>query len=180
MSEPPKLTDKQRLFVHEYLIDYNATQSAIRAGYSKDTAGSIGHELLKKPEIAEALETLKTERLANAGVTAERVIAELAKLAFSDVRKVVNWDNSVTVKPSADIDDSAAAAISSVTSTANGLSIRMHDKRGPLTDLAKLMGLMKDNIVVDHTGEIRVKTLNDFYANPTEAETKSEPEPGAS
>ena len=50
------LTDKQKIFVYEYLIDFNATQAAIRAGYSKDTAGAIGAENLKKAQIQEFLE----------------------------------------------------------------------------------------------------------------------------
>ena len=50
------LTDKQKIFVYEYLIDFNATQAAIRAGYSKDTAYSIGNNLLKKVEIQNFLE----------------------------------------------------------------------------------------------------------------------------
>lgn len=61
------LTDKQRRFVEEYLVDLNATQAAIRAGYSKKTAGQIGDENLRKPEIAKAVqeeqENLKTNPL---------------------------------------------------------------------------------------------------------------------
>lgn len=49
------LNDKQAAFVREYLVDFNATQAAIRAGYSKKTAGSQAHDLLKKPEIQDAL-----------------------------------------------------------------------------------------------------------------------------
>lgn len=50
------LTDKQQRFVDEYLIDLNATQAAIRAGYSEKTAYSVGHENLKKPEIQKAIQ----------------------------------------------------------------------------------------------------------------------------
>ena len=49
------INDKQTAFVREYLVDFNATQAAIRAGYSKRTAGSQAHDLLKKPEIQAAL-----------------------------------------------------------------------------------------------------------------------------
>ena len=54
-----KLTDKQRRFCEEYCIDLNATQAAIRAGYSKDTAGVIGCENLKKPNVAEYIKHLQ-------------------------------------------------------------------------------------------------------------------------
>lgn len=50
-----ELNDKQAAFVREYLADFNATQAAIRAGYSAKTAGQIGHELLKKPEVQQRL-----------------------------------------------------------------------------------------------------------------------------
>lgn len=55
MSILRELNDKQAAFVREYLVDFNATQAAVRAGYSKRTAGSQAHDLLKKPEIQAAL-----------------------------------------------------------------------------------------------------------------------------
>lgn len=61
-TQPKELTDKQKRFVEEYLIDLNATQAAIRAGYSAKTAGSIGEENLKKPEIKAAIGKAMAER----------------------------------------------------------------------------------------------------------------------
>ena len=72
---------KQRLFVKEYLIDHNATQAAIRAGYSSKTAYSIGQENLKKPEIWAELKKAMTEREEKTQVTAEMVIKGLLKEA---------------------------------------------------------------------------------------------------
>ena len=72
-----KLTPKQQRFVDEYLIDLNATQAAIRAGYSEKTAYSVGHENLKKPEIQKAIEEAQ-EKLSNkAQVTVEMVVQGL-------------------------------------------------------------------------------------------------------
>lgn len=68
------MTPKQERFVGEYLVDLNATQAAIRAGYSQKTAGSIGEENLRKPEIAKAVQKAMDERAANAGVTAKYVL----------------------------------------------------------------------------------------------------------
>ena len=62
------LTDKQKIFVYEYLIDFNATQAAIRAGYSKDTAYSIGNNLLKKVEIQNFLEKYQNDRSEKCGI----------------------------------------------------------------------------------------------------------------
>jgi phage terminase small subunit len=81
----PKLTDKQERFCYEYCIDMNATQAAIRAGYSQDTAYSIGTENLKKPEIKERIDYMKANLAETAGISALKVIQEHAKLAFSSV-----------------------------------------------------------------------------------------------
>lgn len=75
-----KLTKKQELFVKEYLIDLNATQAAIRAGYSKKTATIIGHENLSKPNIAAAIKKAMDERIEKLDTSAEQVIKDLAML----------------------------------------------------------------------------------------------------
>lgn len=79
-----KLTPKQKAFVSEYLIDLNATQAAVRAGYSKKTAGAIGGENLEKPEIQEAIQKATYKRSERTEITQDKVIAEIAKYAFKD------------------------------------------------------------------------------------------------
>jgi phage terminase small subunit len=69
-----KLTTKQEAFCKEYLIDLNATQAAIRAGYSEKTAYSIGNENLSKPEIAERIQEAMAKRSAETEITAEWVL----------------------------------------------------------------------------------------------------------
>jgi phage terminase small subunit len=83
--EPGKLTPKQERFVAEYLVDLNATQAAIRAGYASKRADAIGHENLRKPEIAEAITKAEEARAARTQITADRVLDELAAMAFSDI-----------------------------------------------------------------------------------------------
>jgi len=78
------LTPKQARFIAEYLVDLNATQAAIRAGYSADTAGAIGHENLQKPEIAEILKAATAKQIQSAELSAARVLEELRRLAFCD------------------------------------------------------------------------------------------------
>jgi phage terminase small subunit len=75
----PDLTDKQARFVEEYLVDLNATQAAVRAGYSEDSAASIGHENLRKPEIAQAISAAKLARGERAQVSAEWVLKRLVE-----------------------------------------------------------------------------------------------------
>jgi len=80
MAIKTTLTLKQKLFVHEYLLDLNATQAAIRAGYSKKTAYSIGFENLKKPEIAEAIQRASTERVERTKIDADYVLLKAKEL----------------------------------------------------------------------------------------------------
>ncbi len=75
------LNPKQQRFVEEYLVDLNATQAAIRAGYSEKTAGVIGYENLKKPQIQSAIAAKQSERSAACGVTREWVISGLSSIA---------------------------------------------------------------------------------------------------
>lgn len=71
------LTDKQETFIREYLVDLNATQAAIRAGYSEKTAGSTGHENLKKPEIASRITELQNKRADQVELDANWVLTNL-------------------------------------------------------------------------------------------------------
>lgn len=77
----PKLTPKQAAFVHEYLVDLNATQAAIRAGYSKKTANRIATENLSKPVIQEALREARAAREKRSMITVEWVLAQIASIA---------------------------------------------------------------------------------------------------
>lgn len=88
------LTQKQRLFVDEYLIDLNATQAAIRAGYSKKTAGQIGDENLKKPQIAQAVRTAMDSRSQRAQVNADYVLNRLVEIDQLDVLDILRDDMS--------------------------------------------------------------------------------------
>lgn len=103
------LSPKQEEFARQYLIDLNATQAAIRAGYSKKTAGVQGFELLKKPEIQAMVQKHQETRSVKTGITAERVLQELARIAFFDPRNMLNADGSP--KPIQDLDDDTAAVL---------------------------------------------------------------------
>lgn len=178
------LTGKQLRFVDEYLVDLNATQAAIRAGYSEKTAYSVGHENLSKPEISQAIETKRAELAAKTGITQERVLQELAKIGFANIRNAVKWgaklafpqddDDSKSAEPyilndvalidSADLDESTAAAISEISRTKDGaLKIKFHDKKGALDSIGRHLGMFKDR--VEHTGKdggpIEVAKLSD-------------------
>ena len=82
------MTPRQKLFVDEYLVDMNATQAAIRAGYSARTAHLTGHRTLKNAEVAAAIARRQKTRADRLGITADRVLLEYARIAFADIRSV--------------------------------------------------------------------------------------------
>lgn len=90
-----RLNDKQRLFCLEYLKDLNATQAAIRAGYSEKTAGSQGFDLLKKPEIQEEITKAKLERMEEVKIDSDYVLKRLAEIDQMDVADILNDDMSL-------------------------------------------------------------------------------------
>lgn len=141
-----KLSEKQKTFVDEYLKDLNATQAAIRAGYSQKTAYSVGHENLRKPEIQKTVEEAMKRRSERTEVTQDRVVDELRKIAFVDMGKIVQWNASgVTYKDSADFPEEAKAAIQSVEESTNAhggtIKIKLYDKIRALELLGKHLAM---------------------------------------
>jgi phage terminase small subunit len=104
-----RLTPKQTMFVSGFLIDGNATAAAKRAGYSERTAEKIGSENLRKPEIAKAIASKQAMRLERNEVSADRIIAQLAAIAFADPRKLFHDDGAM--KPLSELDDDMRAAL---------------------------------------------------------------------
>lgn len=151
------MTKKQKRFVEEYLIDLNATQAAIRAGYSSDSAGSIGEENLKKPEISSAVAKAMAERSRRTGVNADRVLLELAKIAFSKITDVVD---PATAKIKGDASEDDLACIQSIkikpTEWGTEREIKMYDKKSALVDIGKHLGMFKDKMDVSVDGELNI------------------------
>jgi phage terminase small subunit len=152
------LNEKQTRFCEEFLIDLNATQSAIRAGYKEKTAYSMGSELLNKPEVQKYISHLKQVRSKRTEITADRVLAEFAKIAFSDVRSLYKEDGSL--KRPHEMGDEALFVSSIETDELFGFvpgsdqkeklgetkKIRMCDKQRALENLGKHLGIYeKDN-----------------------------------
>lgn len=106
------LTEKQKRFVAEYLVDLNATDAAKRAGYSEKTAYAIGFENLRKPEIQEEIQRMREDQAKRTGITADRVLQEYARIAFFDPRKL--FEDSGTPKDISCLDDDTAAALAAL------------------------------------------------------------------
>lgn len=146
-----KLTPKQKAFCDEYLIDLNATQAAIRAGYSTKTAKDIGSENLAKPNIRAYIDKAIAERSKRTGINQDRIIRELARIALVNANNVIDM-NSATVREGASEDDTAAIASIKVKTTpfedGEGVEreIKFADKLKALELLGKHLGMFKDKV----------------------------------
>lgn len=145
-TELTSLTAKQRFFVEEYLVDLNATQAAIRAGYSKKTARFIGCENLTKPNIAAAIAKKKAERSARVQLDADRVLYQLKAIATSDIRDYLSYGpKGVTLKDSRGLTNEQSAAIEEVTETVGSkgrstVRCKLYDKLKALDMAMKHLG----------------------------------------
>lgn len=145
-----KLTAKQKRFVEEYLIDLNATQAAIRAGYSPNSARDIGSENLTKPHIRARVEEALAERSKRTGINADRVVRELARIAFVNAADLINFETA-TIAEGASEDDTAAIASVRVktipTDAGEGVEreIRICDKLKALELLGKHLGMFNND-----------------------------------
>jgi phage terminase small subunit len=166
------MTPKQERFVQEYLIDLNATQAAIRAGYSIKTAEEQGYQLLRKTSVAEAIAAAQQKRAVRTEITQDRVLQELARIAFFDLRSLYREDGSL--KAMHELDDSAAAVLAGVdvVEMAGGAKIGgadggiehvpMYTKKAKIPDKVAALGLamrhlgmLKDKL--EHSGDLIVK-----------------------
>lgn len=158
-------TAKQRRFVEEYLIDLNATQAAIRAGYSEQTARQIGCENLAKPDIQAAIATAMEERSRRTSLTADVVLQELARIALFDMRKMYHADGSL--KSVHELGDDAAAVLAGVDVveeyTGSGedrklsgytKKVKVHDKVPALTLAMRHLGMLNDKLNVKAEGTL--------------------------
>lgn len=147
-----RLTEKQKRFCAEYLIDLNGTQAAIRAGYSARTANEQAARLLANVSVQGHLLGLQKKRSQRTQVTADRVIKELARIAFSDLTEVAAFTNSgMVLADSKQLPKRVTAAIESVSFTetmseagpTTKKSVKMHSKLNALRALAEHLGMFK-------------------------------------
>lgn len=147
IARPGGLTRRQAKFVEEYLIDFNATQAAVRAGYSAKTARVIGGENLLKPALQLAIQERQKQLSVESGVTPEMIVKELTRVGFFDVRKM--FDKQGELKNIVDMDIDTAACISAVETTQGRAGttrkIRFADKLKALDLLARHFGLLNSD-----------------------------------
>jgi phage terminase small subunit len=158
------LSPKQRIFVQEYIIDLNATQAAIRAGYSENSAKEIGCQLLTKLNIKAAVQEAMDLRSKRLEITADRVLAEIGKLAFSNTQDLYDEDGNLI--PIQDLPKDVAATIQEITQKTLGdeedalvfeRKYKTADKKSSLELLGKHLVLFTDKI--EHGGTLEVTKI---------------------
>lgn len=151
------MSPKMARFAEEYILDLNATQAAIRAGYSAKTAYSAGERLLRDVEVSAAVQKSKERRAAKLEITQDRVLLEIARIALLDPQAFYNADGSL--KPVQELDKDTAATITSVEVeedivtidgetkiTGRTKKLKMADKVAALTLAARHLGMLTDKI----------------------------------
>jgi len=166
-----KLTAKQQRFVDEYLVDLNASAAARRAGYSAKTATVIAAENLTKPNVAAAITSAMKARGDRTHITQDRVLRELERIAFFDIRRLYNADG--TLKRPDQLDDEAAAVLAGVdvaeqmTYSADGdgeltatpmltKKAKVFDKMAALTLAMRHLGMLNDKLEISKRPRVRV------------------------
>ena len=143
------LTDKQKRFADEYLIDLNATRAAKAAGYSEKTAYSMGQQNLKKLEVAAYIDERMQKRQKTTSVTAERIVLEMARMAFYDpadyVQTGLEGPEDIAKLP----EEVRRAIVGWKWDAKDNFVIQFADKSKALEQLARHMQLFKDHMVVD-------------------------------
>lgn len=126
-------------------MDLHAAAAAVRAGYAPGSAATLGPRVRRLPHVRQAIETAMAERSRRVGLTQDRVVAELARLAFADIRDFASWDeDGVHLRPSAELGDGQTACVAEIVENAGksgkGMRIKLHGKTQALAALARHLG----------------------------------------
>ncbi|MBB6632775.1 terminase small subunit [Cohnella thailandensis] len=155
------LTEKQQRFADEYLVDLNATQAAIRAGYSSNSAEQQGSRLLSNAKVRAYIDERMAEHSRRTGVNQERIIRELARIAFLDPTKLVSMGNATIMEDASEDDTAAIASVKVKTipfEEGEGVEreVRFADKIKALELLGKRFGMWIDKQQVDVQGAVQI------------------------
>lgn len=147
-----RISNKRRMFIEEYLHDFNATQAAIRAGYSERSARSIGQRLLTIDDISEAI----NERIAERAMSADEVLIRLGEQARASVEDFISiygeGANQWHINIPAAIAAGLGHLIKSITPTQHGYKVELVDKQKALELLGRHHSLFTDRI--EHAGKM--------------------------
>lgn len=151
-----ELTEKQRLFCIYYIKCFNATKAAIKAGYSKNSAGEQGYQLLQKPSIKNEIQRLKRNKLNRAMLSEDDIFQKYIDIAFADITDYLEFNskevqgeygtytkNTISLKDSDEVDGSL---ISEISEGRDGIKIKLQDKMKALQWLSDRMDLLSTQV----------------------------------
>jgi len=181
MKSAKKLTPQEKRFVDEYLVDMDVNRAAIAAGYSKTMAATKAYQWVSngkvKPHVFAAIQARQQKKAEKLEISAEKVLRELALIGFANMQDYMRANaDGEPVPDFSGLSRDQAAALSEVTvdtvkdgsgedaQSVRRVKFKLSDKRAALVDLGKHLGLFKDGMNVNLSGEVTVKTLADFYA----------------
>lgn len=155
MGKKLKLSAIREAFCQHYTKHWNATQAAKDAGYKPKWAQNIGYHLVHNSLVKERIAQLTEHSLKEIGITRERVLKELATIAFTNMSDLATWnDSGVRFKPSDEISKNVQASIAEVSEVVNQaggtLRLKQHDKVKALETIAKHLRMLTDK--VEHSG----------------------------
>lgn len=155
------LTDRQQRFAAEYLVDLNATQAAIRAGYSERTAESQGSRLLRNVKVLQAIAQGKAARSKRVEIDQDRVLRQAAAIAFGRITDIAEWDeHGVRLRRSSLLTDDELAPIAAVEQLAGmdrgegeevsrpRIKVKCVDRVRALELLMRHLGMLRDEVKV--------------------------------
>lgn len=166
-----QLTEKQKIFCREYIFDWNATRAAKAAGYSEDTAGSIGSENLTKPEIQAYIKEIQKDLEKTAGISRLKVLKEHERIAFSSIASLHNtWITRVEFE---NLTEDQKACIEEITTQTriekdystnpdgqavqvDYVKIKLHNKQKSLDSISKMLGYNEPE-KIEHSGTVSQK-----------------------
>jgi len=151
------LSRKQRAFIDEYVKCWNASEAARNAGYSAKTAGVIGYENLKKPQISEEIK----QRIEQNTMSADEALVKLKEIANASVEDIMDIDDdgklALNLKKAKQ--RGKLHLIKSIIPTSNGLKVELHDSLKALELIGKHHALFTDNVNTD--GEITFRVVRE-------------------
>lgn len=179
MADESKLNKKRQAFVKEYIVDLNATQAAIRAGYSKNRAREIGYQLLRDERVQEEIQKEVAKRFEKAEINADRVLNQLVKQAFADMKDMVTWEEKTmvtdvqeedgvkvitrTIYPSVrlkEMDEVDGTLITEIQETKDGIKFKRADPQKALELLGKYLELFTDKKSIHLTGNLNLSEMS--------------------
>lgn len=138
--------DRQILFLQEYLVDYDIKAAAIRAGYSEATAYGAGQGILRSAKAAAYIEKRRIEIAEKLNISQERIVAELASIAFANGTDFmfIEDDGTVKIVPTSQVPIEKRPAMAGAKTTRDGIEIKLHDKLKAMELLCKCLGYCND------------------------------------